>query len=361
MRKKQNFLGDLFNFYARYQMPVILCQFDLSIVFYNQEAACIFPDMKVGDFLSQALGTSSLPSLKTPHIFYLSDHTPCMIHPLADPMGGVYYAVEIQAQPSHDKTLFSNHRLLAFLSHLSHEIGTPLTLLCSSLSMIQRYSGQNSQKTDHYIKASIGYYYRLSRLVSHFLSLSDLYKKGKPALQTRTIDMVSFLNTLCDAFYTTNHQYDTPIEFSSSLTECLCDIDPFLMERVLLNLLYNACKYAKEGNAVTVTVEQKEQNAVISVTDRGNGISPAIAKALMGEGELDPSRYSPSGHGIGLQIVKFYVDVHDGRIEVKSTRGRGSTISIYLSLSGASPSLKTPFIFDLEHFRTANLEEGSTP
>jgi signal transduction histidine kinase len=303
---------------------------------------------------------AALPSCKTAYIFYLNDHTPCMIHPLTDPLGGVYYAVEIQAAASGDRSLFNDHRFLAFLSHLSHEMGTPLTLLCSSLSMIQKYSGQDSTKADQYIKAAIGYYYRLSRLVSHFLSLSDLYKEGRPALETRTIDMVSFIKALCDAFSKTDNPYHTPVGFVSGVCECLCDIDPFLIERVLINLLYNACKYAEGENTVTVAVGKDEGNAVISVSDRGVGLDPQIIKALTGDGDLPAGQFSLWGHGIGLQIVKFYVGLHGGRIQAESARGAGSTVRIYLPLSGISPSLKTPFLFDREHFNAVFLEEGGT-
>lgn len=358
MRQKSNFLGDLIRFYAKYRTAVILCQFDLSIVFFNEEAACIFPDMKVGDPLKRALGEAAGKEAKTAHIFYLNDRTPCMIHPLADPLGGLYYVVEVQADPQ-DKILFGDRRFLTFLSHLSHEIGTPLTLLCSSLSLIQRYSGQDNEKADQYIKAAIGYYYRLSRLVSHFLALSDLYKEGRPALQTRTVDMVSFVKTLRDAFVKTDRTDNTPVEFVSNVSECLCDIDPFLIERVLLNLLYNACKYAnEEDNAVTVTVGKQNGWALLSVSDKGVGLDTEIAEALTTDKEFPLDRSGLPGHGIGLQIVKFYVSLHGGRIEADRGRGGGTVIRIYLPLSGTSPSLKNPYTFDIEHFLAASLEEG---
>lgn len=362
MKEKQNFLGELFHFYANFQLPVILCHFDLSIVYFNKETSYIFPHMKEGTPLYEALDIPLFSASQTAQIFYLPnpEHTPCMIHPLCDPLGSTYYVVEMQGAPSGSQNLLQDHKYSTFTAQLSHEMSTPLTMLCTSLSMIQKYSPQNDSKTQQYLTSATKYYYQLSRLVRHFLSLSKIYIQGKAALEPRTIDMVGFIRTICETFENTDNIYGVPLEFCSNTQDCLCDIDPFLIERVMLNLLCNAYKYTKADNIVTVAVNKNELHAIISISDRGIGMEPEVVAALLENFDGPVSQHSLFGHGIGLQIVKSYVEIHNGRVEAESTPGMGSTFRIYLPLSASSLSLKTPLPFELSHFELARLEEFST-
>jgi signal transduction histidine kinase len=110
------------------------------------------------------------------------------------------------------------------------------------------------------------------------------------------------------------------------------------MRQVFANLLDNAIKYTPEGGHVVVTVGREAGHAVVSVRDTGVGIAsehlPRIWDRLY---RADPSR-SERGLGLGLSLVKAYVEAHAGTVTATSEPGRGSTFTVRLPLS-AGPGL----------------------
>ena len=110
---------------------------------------------------------------------------------------------------------------------------------------------------------------------------------------------------------------------------------PDRLRQVFANLLDNAIKYTPEGGAVRVTVGQDEATAIVTVADTGVGIAagdlPRIWERLY---RADRSR-SERGLGLGLSLVKAYVEAHGGRVEATSEPGRGSTFVVRLPVTHA--------------------------
>jgi signal transduction histidine kinase len=101
----------------------------------------------------------------------------------------------------------------------------------------------------------------------------------------------------------------------------------------MINLLANAVKYSPEGGNITVRVARQATNAILEVVDEGIGI-PEEARAQIFDTFFRAGNVSPrsSGFGIGLYIVKKIVEGHEGRIEVESAEGEGSTFRVVLPL-----------------------------
>jgi signal transduction histidine kinase len=114
----------------------------------------------------------------------------------------------------------------------------------------------------------------------------------------------------------------------------IVDADPRHLSRILDNLLTNALKYSEPGSQITFRVERWADQARVSITDRGIGISPDDLPRLFQRGfrGRDGIRKSP-GLGLGLYISRFLVEAHGGRIWAESTLGAGSTFYVELPVA----------------------------
>ena len=127
------------------------------------------------------------------------------------------------------------------------------------------------------------------------------------------------------------------VEFRGPDTPVVIAGDRVRLEQVLQNLLDNAMKYSPEGGLITVRVEQRNAQAVLSVSDQGIGI-PEEARAKLFDRFYRASnidRRQMQGVGIGLSIVTEIVALHGGVVEIDSAEGRGSTFTVRLPLSQA--------------------------
>ena len=108
------------------------------------------------------------------------------------------------------------------------------------------------------------------------------------------------------------------------------DVDPFLMQRALTNIIGNAVQAMPEGGTLSITTKKKGQSASISVADTGMGIPPENIRKLFEPLFTTKSR----GVGLGLAIVKSMIEAHGGTITVESDVGRGSTFCVALPRRG---------------------------
>ena len=109
-------------------------------------------------------------------------------------------------------------------------------------------------------------------------------------------------------------------------------MSPPLLEQAVVNLIDNAVKYSAEGSTVVVTLEERGDEVVVSVTDEGQGIArehlPRLFERFY---RVDKARSRDlGGTGLGLAIVKHVAQIHGGRVSVDSVLGRGSTFRIHL-------------------------------
>lgn len=108
------------------------------------------------------------------------------------------------------------------------------------------------------------------------------------------------------------------------------EIDADRLRIALVNLLGNAIKYSPEGSTVTVSsIHQTAAEAVVAVNDQGPGIDPAVADSLFNAWQRGPA-VNPPGLGLGLYIARRIVELHGGRVTVRSAPGQGSTFMVTL-------------------------------
>lgn len=218
-----------------------------------------------------------------------------------------------------------------FVSTASHEFRTPLSTILSSVSLLSRYSSDDQkEKRDKHIERIKNSVHNLTGILNDFLSLDKLEAgvvKGNP----EEFDIYDFVEGVCDQMVPTlkptqniNYQHKGKRQVA---------LDRQILNNILFNLLSNASKYSN-GNDIDLTTILARPNLTIVVKDRGMGISIEDQKHLFERFFRAKSAINISGTGLGLNIVKKYIDLLGGSIEVDSVLGEGSTFTVKLDQSG---------------------------
>ncbi|GJM33397.1 MAG: hypothetical protein DHS20C18_23980 [Saprospiraceae bacterium] len=218
-----------------------------------------------------------------------------------------------------------------FFANISHEFRTPLTLIQGPLKEMS----QNRFKGDlqKYYRIMLRNSERLLNLVNQLLDLSKL-ESGREQLEIEKGNVGQFINAIANAFESmaARKQIDYQIQISPELEAAYFDRDK--LEKIMTNLLSNAFKFTNEEGQITFIVKRDEHNQLLmQLKDNGIGIPADLQEHIFErfysnkhhDGEMDSS-------GIGLALTKELVELHGGRIEVKSEENQGTTFSVYLPI-----------------------------
>ncbi|MBK8556735.1 MAG: PAS domain S-box protein [Lewinellaceae bacterium] len=211
-----------------------------------------------------------------------------------------------------------------FVSMASHEFRTPLSTVQSSAALINSYADRddipNIKKHVQRIKNSVG---NLSTILTEFLSLGKI-EEGQTQINLQEMDLpecieeaILELKPMLKAGQTMEYHHT-----GNKNTK----LDPALLKHTLLNLMTNAMKYSPENTVITVTTTVTPGNAEIRVIDQGMGIPEADQKHLFSRFFRATNASNIQGTGLGLYIVKRYVEMMNGTIDFKSEEGVGTTI-----------------------------------
>lgn len=214
-----------------------------------------------------------------------------------------------------------------FVSMASHEFRTPLSAILSSISLVDHYitldQREKRQKHVDRIKASVK---NLTSLLDDFLSLEKL-EQGKVETHTSDFDLAELLEDVVeemDGMLRKKNQ-TVKLEFEG---EKMIHQDKKILRNIFLNLLSNAVKYSAEWKEILVTAIVENNKASISVRDQGIGIPAEAQKHLFGKFFRAENATNIQGTGLGLNIVKRYVELLDGDISFISKENLGSTFTV---------------------------------
>ncbi|NDW13433.1 hybrid sensor histidine kinase/response regulator [Bacteroides sp. 214] len=240
-----------------------------------------------------------------------------------------FYIYRLRNQVDMEQQL-SNIKL-KFFTDISHELRTPLTLISTPLTEVLESEKLSSTAREHLTVVRKNTE-RMLRLVNQILDFRKIQNK-KMKLMIEETELVAFLMKITESFSSVAEENQMQFSLQANQEELFVWLDRDKVEKMIFNLLSNAFKYTLPGKSVTVKVEKKEKEVVVSVIDEGIGIAPEKLESLFKRFET-VSKYNmlqPSS-GIGLSLVKELVDMHHGNIEVKSQLGKGSCFSITLPL-----------------------------
>jgi signal transduction histidine kinase len=226
-----------------------------------------------------------------------------------------------------------------FAAIVSHELKSPISAVQQNLFALeyelsdQLNENQSSRITR--MKSSIDDLMQLIhtwlRVISADADINKLREDFKPT---------SIESVISKAIESAQpHAIRKDIEIVPSIEESLKTIqgDEITLVEAVVNLLGNAIKYSRMGSQIFVTAEEKEDDILISVADRGVGISEEDLPFIFGDFYVgDTSPNGERGSGLGLAITKRITEAHDGSLSVDSALGKGSTFVIRLPITDRS-------------------------
>lgn len=218
-----------------------------------------------------------------------------------------------------------NEMKLRFFINMAHELRTPLTLILDPVQeMRTRISDKWMQKQLEYI------WQNTSRLLHLVNQLMDYRKAelGMFVMKAYPNNVHDIVERIFISYKQAAQRKNIQYKFLSEVEEKNILCDPYYIELIANNLLSNAFKHTAEGQSITVLLKETDNNLLLQVKDTGDGIPKGKQDRIFERFyQVDNSN---SGSGIGLSLVKQLVELHHGRIELLSEKGKGSTFSVYL-------------------------------
>ncbi len=233
---------------------------------------------------------------------------------------------EEEAQRALGKERELNDLKTKFVSIASHEFRTPLSTVLSSASLIHQYNekGESQKVIKHVqrIKSSVNH---LTAILNDFLSLGKL-EEGRMEITKESIDLKDFLNEVKEEMIMLKEGQKLLINCDSSAN--IISTDARILRNILFNLVSNASKYSDQGKNIYLDCSIQMPQVVFSIRDQGIGIPQEDQKHMFERFFRASNAGSVQGTGLGLNIVKRYVELLNGIITFTSEYGTGSTFVI---------------------------------
>ncbi|MBC6399430.1 MAG: PAS domain-containing sensor histidine kinase [Ekhidna sp.] len=211
-----------------------------------------------------------------------------------------------------------------FVSMASHEFRTPLTTILSSANLIARYKDDQAARERHVEKISSSVH-NLTTILNGFLSLERL-ESGAQKVVHRAFDLSELIEEVREEVQGMMKQDQSISANGDALTMIS---DPHILKNILLNLVSNAIKYSPEGGVVELNTSNGVE-CKITIKDNGIGIPEKDQKRLFERFHRAENAANIQGTGLGLHIVKKYVELLNGTITFESEEEKGSTFNVIL-------------------------------
>lgn len=232
-----------------------------------------------------------------------------------------------------DTSKSKNH----FISNISHELRTPVAIIISANQLLKlKYKGNNFDKNDDILdKLSIidKNCYRLIRLVNNIIDVAKI-DANFMKLNLENLNAIEFLEDLVMSVIPYAENKNIDIIFDTQEEEVIMALDKEKMERVVLNLLSNAIKFSNDGGDIFFNVYIENNELVFYVADNGIGINEEDLEKIFEKFiQVDETMTRKNeGSGIGLSLVKSFVEFHNGKICVESKPRQGSKFTVKLPI-----------------------------
>lgn len=227
-----------------------------------------------------------------------------------------------------DKERQLNEIKSRFVSMASHEFRTPLSTVLSSASLLSKYTKTEEQdKRLKHVEKIKGSVKHLNDLLEDFLSLGRL-DEGKVATTMQSFLLHEVVEETVEEMKGLTKK-DQQLTYQHNGADVV-ETDKKLIKNILINLIANAIKFSDEGSRILVKSSVKNEVAKVEVADEGIGISAEDQGHLFSSFFRGKNAMNIQGTGLGLHIVKRYVELIAGEISLQSELGKGTTITVSL-------------------------------
>jgi PAS domain S-box-containing protein len=234
-----------------------------------------------------------------------------------------------ETQKALEKERDLNELKSKFVSIASHEFRTPLSAILSSTSLIKQYRdlGELNKVDKHIdrIKSSVNH---LTVILNDFLSLGKL-EEGRIEVNKERISLTAFFNEIEEEVKPVLKEMQQVV-IDLTLPDKMISTDTKVLRSALFNLISNASKYSDAGKQIRLGAVYSEDKVIIEVQDQGIGIPSLEVKHIFDRFFRASNASNIPGTGLGLNIVKRYIDLLGGTITFTSKEGKGSIFIITL-------------------------------
>lgn len=221
-------------------------------------------------------------------------------------------------------------RKLTFLSNITHDLKTPLSMIIGPVSVLKEKTKDNDTRKS--LETIYENAFKLNNMIHRTLEINSLEKNGENVLILSTFNVVDFCKNIFDSFKESYPQ--KKFIFYSSMQRLVLEADAVKLESIINNLISNACKYSEDEATISCGINSADGNATITVSDDGLGISETDKPLVFQRMFRSPSTSKlREGTGIGLYLVKKYIELMNGKIELYSEKGQGTSFVVTIPLT----------------------------
>jgi DNA-binding response OmpR family regulator/anti-sigma regulatory factor (Ser/Thr protein kinase) len=228
---------------------------------------------------------------------------------------------------------------------VSHEFRTPLTLIINPINKLLQKKDNNNENPE------LNVVYRNARRLLSLTNQLLLFRKADSGADDLKITK-TVLNTLVDEVFVcfTQEAAIRNIQYHLSATQKYIEIyaDVEKLEIAVFNLVSNAFKFTPDGGSISINIVDKADTAEVLVSDTGSGIVAETGHAIFDKFRQANNKKQKSGFGIGLYLVKTFIEKHGGKINYESELGKGTTFTIELLKGNAHFGASVNFVGAVE-------------
>lgn len=223
-----------------------------------------------------------------------------------------------------------NDAKMNFYTNIIHELRTPVFLISAQIEELLNVKTSIVNVPSSYLYSMYRNSAKLNRLISRIIDFRKL-DSDKLKLSLQRMNVVSFCNNLIEDYTSLCEQKNISFGFVCDKSDIELEFDVEKLEMIISNLVSNAFKYTKEGGNVILSIEERDDDVQFSVQDNGIGIVEKMRENIFESFfRTERAEKESKGDGIGLSVVKSFVELHGGSIKVDSIVGSGSNFVFYI-------------------------------
>ena len=255
---------------------------------------------------------------------------------------------------SKEKAEESDRLKSAFLAQMSHEIRTPLNVILTAMSIIQDDFKDTDEETKIILDSVSSAGKRLQRTIDLILNISAV-QSGSYSPERKKFDLDKELMILVEEFKTFENEKDIRISYINNSKNSSIIADHYSVTQIFQNLIGNAIKYTPKGTIDVIIDDWSEDKLRVIVKDTGIGISKDYIANLFSPFSQEDVGHKREfeGNGLGLALVKKYVEMNNADILVESEKDRGSTFTVIFN----KKPMKSNELKDQASIKSDNIKE----
>ncbi|MEH6402884.1 MAG: ATP-binding protein [Sneathiella sp.] len=217
-----------------------------------------------------------------------------------------------------------------FVASVSHELRTPLnTIIGFAEILVKQFFGTLNDKQTEYGHGILDSSNHLLHLINDILDMANI-QAGKIELEREPVEIHPMLANVVTMVHDRARKRRISIDFVVVNDLGWANLDDRRMKQVAFNLISNAIKFTEPGGKITLRAEKTEMGLEIAVEDTGLGIPDDMQDKIFERFSKGDTTHENAGAGLGLSLVRSFVELHGGQVHLKSIEGTGTTVTCVL-------------------------------